>query len=105
MKPITARNWPKQRPKLSVQFDMNCHKVAGALLALQSRELMAMQQQKAGSLNQRSMLQMAQSIRKIQEVGRMALGETTDRQQLDLDFDPPDIRLTIIDGQIQTAGR
>jgi hypothetical protein len=79
--------------------------MVGALLALQSRELMAIQQQKAGSLNQRSLLQMAQSIRKIQEVGRMALGETTDRQQLDLDFDPPDIHLTIINGQTSAAAR
>lgn len=97
MKPTTDRNWPKQRPKLSTQFDIDCHKIARALLAVQARELSALQQQKAGTLNQRALLQMAQAVRKIQEVGRMALGETTDRQQLNLDFDPPDIRLVVVD--------
>lgn len=93
MKPTTARTWPDQRPKLSAQFDIDCHKIARALLAVQARELNALQQQKAGSLSQRAMLQLAQSIRKIQEVGRMALGETTDRQQLDLDFGPQEVIL------------
>ena len=93
MKPTTAKNWPKQRPQLSAQFDIECHKIARALLAVQARELAAMQQQKAGTLSQRALLQMAQAVRKIQEVGRMALGETTDRQQLDLDFGPQEVIL------------
>lgn len=98
MKPVTDKTWPKQRPKLSTQFDIDCHKIARALLAVQARELAAMQQQKAGTLSQRALLQMAQAVRKIQEVGRMALGETTDRQQLDLPFDKmPDVRLVIVD--------
>ena len=103
MKPTTARNWPNQRPKLSTQWDIDCLKVARAFLALQVREMQAMQQQKAGSLSQRDLSHLALSVRKMQEVGRMALGETTDRKQLDLDFDPPDIRLTIVDGKIQAA--
>ena len=103
MKPATPKTWPSQRPKLSSQFDIDCHKIARALLTVQARELNALQQQKAGTLNQRAMLQLAQSIRKIQEVGRMALGETTDRQQLDLDFNPPDIRLVIVDGKVSGA--
>ena len=93
MKPTTARNWPKQRPKLSAQFDLDSYKVARAFMALQSRELVIMQQQKAGSINQRDLNQMAQSLRKIQEMGRMALGETTDRQQLELNLDFPEIQL------------
>lgn len=91
MKPTTLRNWPDQRPKLSTQWDIDCLKVARGFLALQARELTALQQQKAGSLSQRSMSAMAVSIRKMQEVGRMALGETTDRQQLDLDFGPQEV--------------
>lgn len=93
MKPTTPRNWPDQRPKLSTQWDIDCLKVARAFLALQARELQALQQQKAGSLSQRALSAMALSIRKMQEVGRMALGETTDRQQLDLDFGPQEIIL------------
>lgn len=93
MKPVTDKTWPKQRPKLSTQFDIDCLKVARAFLALQARELQAMNQQKAGSLSQRAMSAMALSIRKMQEVGRMALGETTDRQQLDLDFGPQEVIL------------
>lgn len=101
MKPVTDKTWPKQRPKLSTQFDIDCHKIARALLAVQARELAAMQQQKAGTLSQRALLQMAQAVRKIQEVGRMALGETTDRQQLDLPFDKmPDVRLVIVDKRL-----
>lgn len=101
MKPVTDKTWPKQRPKLSTQFDIDCHKIARALLAVQARELAAMQQQKAGTLSQRTLLQMAQAVRKIQEVGRMALGETTDRQQLDLPFDKmPDVRLVIVDKRL-----
>jgi hypothetical protein len=91
VKPTTPRNWPDQRPKLSTQWDIDCLKVARAFLALQVRELTALQQQKAGSLSQRGMSAMALSIRKMQEVGRMALGETTDRQQLDLDFGPQEV--------------
>jgi len=96
MKPTTARNWPNQRPKLSTQWDIDCLNVARAFLALQVRELQAMQQQKAGSLSQRDLNHLALSVRKIQEVGRMALGETTDRQQLDFDFAPPHIKLTMV---------
>lgn len=91
MKPTTPRNWPDQRPKLSTQWDIDCLKVARAFLALQAREMTALQQQKAGSLSQRAMSAMAVSIRKMQEVGRMALGETTDRQQLDFDFGPQEV--------------
>lgn len=101
MKPVTDKTWPKQRPKLSTQFDIDCHKIARALLAVQARELAAMQQQKAGTLSQRALMQMAQAVRKIQEVGRMALGETTDRKQLDLPFDKmPDVRLVIVDKRL-----
>lgn len=84
MNPVTDKTWPKQRPKLSTQFDIDCLKVARAFLALQVRELQALQQQKAGSLSQRAMSAMALSLRKMQEVGRMALGETTDRQKIDV---------------------
>lgn len=91
MKPLTDKTWPKQRPKLSTQFDIDCLKVARAFLVLQERELQELNRQKAGSLSQRAMSAMALSIRKMQEVGRMALGETTDRQQLDLDFGPQEI--------------
>lgn len=91
MKPLTDKTWPKQRPKLSTQFDIDCLKVARAFLVLQARELQELNRQKAGSLSQRAMSAMALSIRKMQEVGRMALGETTDRQQLDLDFGPQEI--------------
>lgn len=91
MKPATNKNWPKQRPKLSTQWDIDCLKVARAFLALQARELQSLNQQKAGSLSQRALSAMALSIRKMQEVGRMALGETTDRQQLDLDFGPQEV--------------
>lgn len=91
MKSVTDKNWPKQRPKLSTQFDIDCLKVARAFLELQARELQELNRQKAGSLSQRAMSAMALSIRKMQEVGRMALGETTDRQQLDLDFGPQEI--------------
>jgi hypothetical protein len=90
-KPISTGTWPKYRPKISIEFDIDCLMVARGFLALQARELTALQQQKAGSLSQRGMSAMAISIRKMQEVGRMALGETTDRQQLDLDFGPQEV--------------
>jgi hypothetical protein len=97
MTPLTERNWPKRRAALSAQFDLNSYKVACALLALQSRELVAMQRDPAGSIKPGALLQMALSARKAQEIGRMALGETTDRKQLDLDLgEMPDIRLVVV---------
>lgn len=56
-------------------------------------------------VDQKELNQMALSIRKMQEVGRMALGETTDRRQLDLPFDKlPDITVNVVYGS-QAGGR
>lgn len=93
MKPVTVKTWAARRATLSTGFDIECHRIAQALLALQSRELAALQREPPGRISQRDLNQMAQAIRKVQEVGRMALGETTDRKQLELNLDMPEIAL------------
>lgn len=110
--------WKMRREKLSAAFDAECHALAKEFIAFQSQQLRdAIRRYKdsiaviaAGEktdpaqpqpflvVDQKELNQMALSIRKMQEVGRMALGETTDRQQLDLPFDKmPDVRLVIVD--------
>lgn len=113
--------WKMRREKLSAAFDAECHALAKEFIAFQSQQLRdAIRRYNvniaaiaAGKwpdteivnrfliVDQKELNQMALSIRKMQEVGRMALGETTDRQQLDLPFDKmPDVRLVIVDKRL-----
>jgi hypothetical protein len=84
--PLTERNWPKRRAALSALFDMQSYKVACALLALQSRELVAMQREPAGSISPKELQALAMAARKAQEVGRVALGEVVETSQMTLDL-------------------
>lgn len=78
--PISASSWKHHRDKIATRFDLECHEVARDFIALQARELRVMMDQAAGEVSQLAMNQMAQSIRKMQDVGRKAMGETADRQ-------------------------
>lgn len=111
--------WKIRREKLSAAFDAECHALAKEFIAFQKGQLKdaiaryksriesqrlddsSAQPQPFLVVDQKELNQMALSIRKMQEVGRMALGETTDRQQLDLPFDKmPDVRLVIVDKRL-----
>lgn len=117
--------WKMRREKLSAAFDAECHALAKEFIAFQSQQLRdAIRRYNvniaaiaAGKwpdteivnrfliVDQKELSQMALSIRKMQEVGRMALGETTDRRQLDLPFDKlPDITVNVVYGS-QAGGR
>ena len=111
--------WKMRREKLSAAFDAECHALAKEFIAFQSQQLRdAIRRYNvniaaiaAGKwpdteivnrfliVDQKELSQMSLSIRKMQEVGRMALGETTDRRQLDLPFDKlPDITVNVVYG-------
>lgn len=111
--------WKMRREKLSAAFDAECHALAKEFIAFQKSQIkdaIARYKSRIESqrlddcggqpqpflvVDQKELNQMALSIRKMQEVGRMALGETTDRQQLDLPFDKmPDVRLVIVDKRL-----
>ena len=117
--------WKMRREKLSAAFDAECHALAKEFIAFQSQQLRdAIRRYNvniaaiaAGKwpdteivnrfliVDQKELSQMSLSIRKMQEVGRMALGETTDRRQLDLPFDKlPDITVNVVYGS-QAGGR
>lgn len=107
--------WLDKRAELSAAFDRDCHALAKEFVAFQGRQLRdainryktAITKQREADeagmsqlfliVDQKELNQMALSIRKMQEVGRMALGETTDRKQLDLPFDKmPNVQVTIV---------
>lgn len=107
--------WKMRREKLSAAFDAECHALAKEFIAFQKGQIKdaiaryksriesqrlddsSAQPQPFLVVDQKELNQMALSIRKMQEVGRMALGETTDRKQLDLDFgSAPNIQVTVV---------
>lgn len=91
-----ASEWREKRAEFSEQFDADCYELARALIAVQLRELREFEQKPAGSLSQTALNKMALAARKSQELGRWALGETTDRKQLELNFgDMPVIEMVI----------
>lgn len=91
-----ASEWQEKRADFSEQFDANCYELARELIAIQRRELQELQKKPAGSLSVTAINKMALAARKSQELGRMALGETTDRKQLELNFgDMPIIEMVI----------
>lgn len=115
-------SWRDKSADLSTAFDKSCHALAKEFIAFQTGQLRdAVWRYKAAILKQReadgagmaqpfliidqkALNQMALSIRKMQEVGRMALGETTDRKQLDLDFgNAPNIQVTVVDARERPA--
>lgn len=112
---MSDKKWQVRRAALSAQFDAACHTVAKNFIAFQTEQLrdaIARYKEKIKAqaegdesgepqpfliVDQKELNQMALSIRKMQEVGRMALGETTDRKQLDLDFgSAPNIQVTVV---------
>lgn len=94
-----------QKARDSEEFDCACLAFAREFVELQTRVMRqiareyqtATASEKPFRLDQKAMNQMALSVRKMQEVGRMALGETTDRKQLDLGLSglPTDITFTV----------
>lgn len=109
------QDWQQRRSELSRAFDKDCHALAKEFITFQRGQLRdAMRRYKEALkrqteadeqggpqlflvTDQKALNQMALSIRKMQEVGRMALGETADRKQLELSFDQaPNIQVTVV---------
>jgi len=82
-KSFDAKAWAEQRDEFSREFDGDCFQVARALLAVCARKIA---NNEADQMEAKELNQLSLAIRKTQEIGRMAMGETTDRKQLDLDF-------------------
>lgn len=92
--------WREKRTALSEQFDEECYRLARHLVALELREVLALKKRDAGMIGAQTLKEIALAARKTQELGRMALGETTDRKQLDLDFgEMPIIEMVIRDAK------
>lgn len=75
-------------------FNDDCYAFAREFVALQTGEMReivkghqdAIRDGKFPRLDQKAMNQMALSVRKAQEIGKNALGEATERKQLDFGF-------------------
>lgn len=86
MAEITERTWEKKKAKLATQFDIQCYRTAVAMLALQQRELVALQKIQAGKVDQLEMIRITKAIKDIQHVGRLAIGEITESKQYEFDL-------------------
>lgn len=86
MAEITERTWEKKKAKLATQFDIQCHRTAVAMLALQQRELVALQKIQAGKVDQLEMSRITKAIKDIQHIGRLAIGEITESKQYEFDL-------------------
>lgn len=85
VKQLTEKTWNKQKAKLSVQFDLDCYKIARAFLAIQSRAILNMQNGEF-DLTQKEMNQMILSMKKAQEMCKCAFGEVIEATQMKLDL-------------------
>ena len=94
------KSWREKRTELSEQFDEDCFELSRELIALELREVQALKEREPGLVGFNTLKEIALAARKTQEMGRMALGETTDRKQLDLDFGQmPVIEMVIRDAK------
>ena len=83
---VTECTWEKEKGKLATKFDLQCHRTACAILALQQRELMAMQRKEAGKVDQLELNRLTKTLKDAQSIGRLAIGETTESKQLEFDL-------------------
>lgn len=90
MAAVGKKKWREQRDALSELLDMEFFAITREFLSIQRGVIRRIQESLRENPNapisQQSMNHLAQSLRKVQEIGKIALGAPTEKKQVEFDF-------------------